>query len=157
MLFVNFTKIYISGSQQTLICLLWTLLNITDKIFVLVHACYLGWRKGISRIYHFLRLNVSSKIQNIINYWVFGGGQLYHILHSVPWDLDKIRWLHLQNKNAGFIYELYRENTWQNLYHTPYQPKTPISARGLILVEGLHGVWERFRHVLLCLLYIWIF
>lgn len=35
-------------------------------------------------------------------------------------------------------------NTWQNLYHTPYQPETPISARGpkargLILVEGWFG------------------
>ena len=45
-------------------------------------------------------------------------------------------------------------NTWWNLYHTRYQPETPISALGptalgLILESRVdNGVWYRFCHVL---------
>ena len=50
---------------------------------------------------------------------------------------------------------------WQFSYHTPYQPKTPISARGskargLIWVEGWYGVWHENCHIIIYLSYVFL-
>ena len=52
----------------------------------------------------------------------------------------------LLKKKMGQKISYIDNNTGQNVYHTPYQPEIPISARGpvareLILVEGWLGVF----------------
>ena len=54
--------------------------------------------------------------------------------------LTSINFKHLKNQKAGVMY--IENNTWQNLYHTPYQPETPISARGFGLTMKLLSTGE---------------
>ena len=53
---------------------------------------------------------------------------------ATPACLSKQSTKHYDKKIQGIIgptsIRYIENNTWQNLYHTPYQPETPISARG---------------------------
>ena len=70
--------------------------------------------------------------------------------------------LYFQEKHYIYLSSIYIEIIiWQFSYHTPYQPETPISARGpkvrgLIWVEGWYGVWYENCHIIIYLSYIFL-
>ena len=64
-------------------------------------------------------------------------------------------WTH----SGNFVKCIWEIIIWQFSYHTPYQPETPIcargpKARGLIWVDGWYGVWYENCHIVIYLSYI---